>query len=809
MKRPFLGIGISFAIGIIVSYYFKVDMIISFALFFVTILLFVYSLYKDENSLYFIIPLFVILGMFLSSYKLNNSMLTKNIEKPIDIEAVVEKVLYQDKNNSKYIVNVNNINMDGNNEQIDEKTIVKIIGQKDLEIGDIINFTGKFRIPMENTNPKLYNYRENLISKNIYTAITIKPFAIDDIQLTEKNFKYRIRIAFRNTVEDVFDKYLDEDNSDLVKGIILGDSNYLDDEYLESYREIGLAHILAVSGLHIGIIAGAFIFFLSRIGVQKKWNVIITITMIWMYGYAIGFPSSILRANIMFSLLFISGMMAEPYDSINSLFLSFLIILLFQPLSILSVGFQLSYIATFSLLYFPPKLRSFFYPYKNKLIYTVSALLGIYIGILPIQIYYFNGFSLMSIISNILIAPIISFVLILSGALIFINFIFSPIAVFIGIVINTSLNIQSFLVDVLYSVKFLNLYFASPNIVEIILYYILVFTLFNTFEFSRFKRDLNIVIYIYLIVLVFWIFGLEITDQKLQVDFIDVGQGDSSLIRTRSGDYLVDTGGNLFDDFDVGKNITLPYLQKHGVNKLKGIFITHFHLDHCKGVPLLMESMDIENIFISYKDIESEVYSSILDSDIPVILLENGDKFKLDKNTLLTVLGPSDIERDRNNSANNLSLVFNLSYYDRDILFTGDAEAEAERLIEDRLERSVDILKVGHHGSITSSTDTFLAKAKPKIAIISAGRNNLYGHPHDDIISRFENLKCKVYRTDTMGMTRVVLDIDKIDVVPFINEIDSGDNLIEIAFVLIYYLIAYILIKSYIYIGLELNKFEI
>ena len=809
MKRPFLGIGISFAIGIIVSYYFKVDMIISFALFFVTILLFVYYLYKDKNSLYFIIPLFVILGMFLSSYKLNNSILTKNIEKPVDVEALVEKVLYQDENNSKYIVNVNNINMDGNNEQIDEKTIVKIIGQKDLEIGDIINFTGKFRIPMENTNPKLYNYRENLISKNIYTTITIKPFAIDDIELREKNLKYRIRIAFRNTVEDVFDKYLDEDNSDLVKGIILGDSNYLDDEYLESYREIGLAHILAVSGLHIGIIAGGFIFFLSRIGVKKKWNVIITITMIWIYGYAIGFPSSILRANIMFSLLFISGMIAEPYDSINSLFLSFLIILLFQPLSILSVGFQLSYIATFSLLYFPPKLRSFFYPYKNKLIYTISALLGIYIGILPIQIYYFNGFSLMSIISNILIAPIISFVLILSGALIFINFIFSPIAVFIGIVINTSLNIQNFLVDVLYSVKFLNLHFASPNIVEIILYYILIFTLFNTFEFSRFKRDLNIVIYIYLIATVLWTSGLRITDQKLQVDFIDVGQGDSSLIRTRSGDYLVDTGGNLFDDFDVGKSITLPYLQKHGVNKLKGIFITHFHLDHCKGVPLLMESIDIENIFISYNDIESEVYNSILDGDIPVILLENGDKFKLDKNTLLTVLGPSGIERDINNSANNLSLVFNLSYYDRDILFTGDAEAEAERLIEDRLERSVDILKVGHHGSITSSTDTFLAKARPKIAIISAGRNNLYGHPHDDVISRFENLKCKVYRTDTMGMTRVVLDRDKIDVVPFIDELDSGDNLIGIAFVLIYYLIAYILIKSYIYIGLELNKFEI
>lgn len=809
MKRPFLGIGISFAIGIIVSYYFKMDMIISFALFFVTLLLYVYSLYKYKNSLYFIMPLFVVLGMFLSSYNLSRSILIDNIERPLDIEAVVERVLYQDEINGKYILNVNNINLDGNKNHIDEKTILKIIGEYNLEIGDKINFRGSFRIPMENTNPKLYNYRENLISKNIYTNVTIKPMGIYNLYSDQKNSKYRLRIAFRNTVESTFDKHLNEDNSDLIKGIILGDSTYLDEEYLAAYREIGLAHILAVSGLHIGIIAGAMVFFLSRLGLNRKWNIIITITMIWVYGYAIGFPASILRANIMFSLLFIAGIMAEPYDSINSLFLSFWLLLLFQPLSILSVGFQLSYIATFSLLYFSPKVRNLFYPYKNKIVYTVSALIGIYIGILPIQIYYFNGFSLISIISNIIIAPIISFVLILGVALLFTNFIFSPIAALIGIVINISLNIQSFLVGILYNIRFLSFHFASPNILEIILYYIIIFILFKTFEFSSFKRDLNIVIYIYLIALVFWTFGIQISDQKLQVDFIDVGQGDSSLIKTRSGNYLVDTGGNLFDDFDVAKSITLPYLQKHGVNKLKGVFITHFHLDHCKGIPLLMENIDIENIFISYNDFESEIYNYILDGDIPVILLENGDKFKLDKNTLLTVLGPSSTERDRENNANNLSLVFNLSYYDRYILFTGDAEAEAERLIEDRLERNVDILKVGHHGSITSSTDEFLNKVKPDIAIISAGRNNLYGHPHDDIIERFENLKCDIYRTDTMGMTRVILDRDKLYILPFINEINREKYLIEIAFVLIYYLISYIFIKSYMHIGLELNKFEI
>lgn len=809
MKRPFLGIGISFAIGIIISYYFKVDMIISFALFFVLILLYIFFLYKDENSLNFILPLFLMLGILTSSYNLNGSVLIENIEILLDIEAVVDRVLYQDEDSSKYILIIDNIFMDGNKRYINEKTSFKVIGKSDLEIGDKIRFRGKFKIPGENTNPKLYNYKKNLLAKNIYTSISVKPSVVEKYFSSEKKLKYKMRMAFRNNVEKTFDSYLNKDNSDLIKGILLGDSAYLDEEYLEAYREIGLAHILAVSGLHIGIIAGAAMLFLSRIGVKRKWNVIISVSMIWIYGYLIGFPASVLRADIMFTLLFIAGLIAEPYDSINALFLSFFLFLLFQPLSILSVGFQLSYAATFSLLYFSPKVLDLFYPYNNKLVYTLSALLAIYIGILPIQIYYFNSFSLMAVISNIVIAPIISFVLILAVALLLINFIFSPLAALIGIVINMNLNIQRFLVDILYNIEFLSFHFASPHSIEIILYYILVFTIFKAFNFRNFKRDLSMVVYIYLITLVILTTAIQITDQKLEINFIDIGQGDSSLIRTKNGDYLVDTGGNLFDDFDIGKNITLPYLQKHGVSKLKGVFITHFHLDHCKAMPLLIEEIDIENIFISYSDMESEIYKNIVDSNIPVNLLGYGDKFKLDRNTYLSVLGPASSERDKGLSANNLSLVFNLSYYDRNILFVGDAEKEAERLIMNRIKKNVDVLKVGHHGSDTSTTDEFLNKVDPEIAIISVGRNNFYGHPSDQVIDRLGNINCAVYRTDTMGLTKLILDRDKLDIKTFIDGRDRKvDYLLEIAFLLGYYLIAYILIKNYSHRELELNKIE-
>ncbi len=809
MKRPFLGVGISFVVGIIISYYIKIDMIISFAIFIVSVLAYIFYCYKGKNNSSLFLFLFILLGVTITSYRLNNSLLIENVETTLEVEAVIDKVIYSDENEGKYILKVNNIELNKNKKYINEKTILKVYGENDLELGDKLKFRGVFCIPMENTNPKLYNYRKNLISKDIYTNISIKSNAIYNLDKAHKKFKYKIRASFRDNVESIFDRYLDKDNSDLIKGIVLGDATYLDEEYLKAYRDIGLGHILAVSGLHIGIIAGAMVFFLSRIGINRKWNVFLTISMIWIYGYLIGFPASILRANIMFSMLFIAGVIAEPYDSINALFLSFWILLVFNPLSIFSVGFQLSYAATFSILYFSPRLKNLFYPYENKFIYTISGLLGLYIGILPIQLYYFNSFPLMSIISNMIVSPIIFFVLILAEILLLMDFIFSPLGFIIGYVMNISLNIQDFLVNSIYKSNFLNFKFYSPNIFEIILYYILLFIVFKAFDLSRFKKNISITIYSYLILVVICTFATQITDQALEIDFIDVGQGDSALIKTRSGNYLVDTGGNTFGDFDIGKNITLPYLEKHGISKLKGIFITHFHLDHCKCVPLLMENIDIENIFISYRDTESEVYNYIMSDDIPVILLQAGDSFKLDKNIFLNVISPNSIDRDMGYDANNLSLVFNLTYFDKNILFTGDLEKEMENFIRDKINK-VDILKVAHHGSDTSSTNEFLTKANPDVAIISVGKNNLYGHPSGEVIERFSNLNTDVYRTDIVGMTRVRLNREELDVIPFICDRDtSNDYLLELAFSLIYYLLAYIFIKTYIVLEEELIGFEI
>lgn len=815
MKRPFLGIGISSALGIIISYYLKVDMFFSFALFLLAFLIYGILVYRDIKNSYFIFILSLTIGLTLASYRLNASILIKNIEKPLNISALVDQVSSQDEGQSRYILKVSSINEDSRNKIVNEKTMLKIIGDTSLNPGDRVQFRGTFRIPMKNTNPKLYNYRENLISKDIYTTINIKSSDILNIDKNNRDFKYKIRGAFKCGVESTFDKYLDDENSDLIKGIILGDYSYLDEDYLKAYREIGLAHILAVSGLHIGIIAGAIVFFLSLIGVNRRWNVAITIITIWVYAYLIGFPSSILRANIMFSMIFIAGLIAEPYDSINSLFLSFWILILFKPLSIFSVGFQLSYVASFSILYFTPKISKSLYFFENgnrfrrKLISTFSALIGLYIGILPIQIYYFNEFSTLSILSNIIIAPIISFVLIGSFALLVVEFIFSPLNFLIGFVINMGLNIENALVDIIHQFSFLNFKFASPNIGQVFLYYVLIFIVIKTIDFSSLKWRVNKTIYSYLIFLVLLNLGYELNDNSLEIDFIDVGQGDAALVRTRSGDYLIDTGGEVFGDFDICKNITLPYLEKHGVKKLRGLFVSHFHLDHCKGIPILEENLDIEKIFFSYENPESDIYSYIINSDTPAILLETGDEFYIDKNTRIRVISPNSMDRDMPYSENNLSLVFEMSYYNRKILFTGDAEMEIEAKIGEEVSK-VDILKVGHHGSTTSSTEGFLEKTRPDIALISVGRNNSYGHPGTDVIDRLNSFGIDVYRTDLDGMTRITMDGEKLDIRPFLREDNlEKDRSILVALLLVYYLSSYILTRIYLILNGELNYIEI
>lgn len=746
------------------------------------------------------ILIFLVLSILLTIYTINNSFLSTVMDKELVIGGTVDEVLKEDKDLGKYILKVNFIEDSIHHTEIHEKTVLKIIGTKNIKIGDRIIFRGKFKIPQRNTNPGLFNYRLNLLSNKIYTTVTIKDYAIIGISSEGKSIKYRIKNSFRENIESLFDDNLNRDNSDLMKSIILGDYSYLAEESVLKYRDLGLAHILAVSGLHIGIIAGFLIYLLSHLGVKRKINIFITLGTIWLYGYLIGFPPSLLRANIMLSILLYAQISKEPYDSIDSLFFAAVVLLIINPMWLFNLGFQLSFLATFSIIFFTPKIIEFFYPYKNKLTYSLSGLLAVQIGLLPIQAFYFNKIPILSILSNLIIAPILSFSLILGGGMVGLSYSIPILNHLIGKILNFILSIQYYIVNLFYNLPLGTIKVHSPNIVEIIIYYIIIFMLLGVLRFEKLDIKIKKLIMYYLMILVLFNSIVLAMDKSIEIHFIDVGQGDSALLRTRRGDYLIDTGGNIMDSFDIGKNITLPYLQKLGIKRLRGVFITHFDDDHCKSLPLLMENLVIDNVLISYEDNNNEFYKKV--KDLPIIVLKEKDLIRLDNNTVLEVLSPNKEMLNRGLSPNNLSLVFMLSYFDRNIFFTGDMEKEVEGKIKDKIENSVDIIKVPHHGSNSSSTEELIYKIKPKIAVISVGRNNFYGHPNKEVLSRYEEIAAEIYRTDNSGMIKLILNKEQLEIQPFIKDKLRlleiiAEKLLLIAFYLIYYLVSYIFIKIY------------
>lgn len=761
MIRPFSILSISLIFGILISYYFTINInMVLFLLIFV-ILALVYNIIKGSLNQRLLLILLLIFGIFIGVNG-KNSILQNFIGKRMDFSAVVEEVVNREESFNKYILAVDRID---DKSIPSEKLVANISGHTILEIGDRVDFNGQLELPKRNTNPKLFNYRLNLMTEKIYTTMTIKEHNIDAVYREDIANKYIIKSAFSNLIVDTFNRYLSEDNASLMTSIFLGQASYLKDEDIDRYRDMGLAHILAVSGLHIGIISGFISFILSNLAVRKKFNVIITLSIIWIYGFLIGFPPSILRASIMFSILYLSQVIHEPYDSINSLSLALFVLLLINPYYLFNVGFQLSFAATFSIIIFVAKIRHCFYPYKNKLTSSLSTILGVQLGLLPFQAYYFNQIGLISILANLVIIPIISFALML-GFLMIVLSAFPSINTIIGFFLEGILNFEAALLDILQGFSINNMKIFSPEIITILIFYLILFIIFGLIDIKVFSKLINKGIFYSLIFAIIFNIYLIIDYDKLEFHFIDVGQGDAILIRSKRADYLMDTGGSLFGDYNIAEGITLSYLEKLGIRKLDGLFITHFDADHSQGVPVLLDELDVGYIFASYLP-DDAMLDAINSNDTKLVLLMEEDRLKLDKDVYMDIIWPS---KDSHFTGNNASLVTIIRTSGANLLLTGDIEEEAEYLIKDNIDYPIDILKVPHHGSNTSSTDGFIDSVRPKEAIISVGRNNLYNHPSGDVVDRYEDLGIDIYRTDEMGLVKIMIDKDGYEIIPFLEE---------------------------------------
>ncbi len=709
-----------------------------------------------------------------------------------NIIGIVESNLKQTDYYNIYIVRIQSI--DNNDIYNNTHVYINIDKKSSLEIkyGDKISFDGKYIKPEIQRNTGGFNYSQYLKTLKIYGTIKVSGIA-----LIEENKGNSIASKI-----NYFSEYLKQKNneifskqtSNMLNGLILGDTSGIEEEIKEDFKSANISHILAISGMHISYLIILFESILYKLFGKRKSRYIIIILLI-IYMAITGFSASIVRAGSMGILLIISKLIYSKNDFFNSLSLSLLLILIYNPFLILNQGLQFSYIATIGIVILYPIIINIFnicinkYIEKHKhinvnknnyIITKVKEILGVtisaQIGILPVMIYNFNIFNTYFIISNFLVGIIIGSIIILSFIFLVISIIWTDIVIYFSYIIEISINLLVRISNI-GNLPFSQIYIKTPSMLEILIYFCILVILKilhdvylgskSNYSKNRIKNYISYLKYMYsinrkkvhisIILILIILILLNFIPKKLQINFIDVGQGDSTFIITpQNKTILIDGGGS--STFNVGENTLIPYILDKGYTKIDYIFVTHFDTDHVGGIIEVADKLKVENIFISEQIEISENYKELEEivnrENINMEILRKGDKVNIEKDIYFNILWPEEKQIEEN-VLNNNSLVMKMYYKEFSMLFTGDIEKIAEEeLIGSVLNKKIfesTVLKVAHHGSKTSTIESFLEAVKPKIALIGVGKNNLFGHPNSDVIARLEEKEVQIFRTDLNG----------------------------------------------------------
>ncbi len=641
-----------------------------------------------------------------------------------------------------------------------ENVNVYIYTNKNVKYGDLIYFSGKYEIPEIARNEYGFNYRNYL--KTLKVIGTVKDAKVEIIQEEKINVVFN---KLKNYLKENVRKVLkNEEYSNLVIAMVLGDTEGLSEDLEKDFNDSNLTHILAVSGTQVSSIILSITIIFTILKIHKRLINIISIMVLLIFMFITEFSPSVQRACIVGILNLIASVIFRRADIWNNLAISLFVILINNPYCIYSLSLILSYLGFLGIIAYSNfkikvKNKFFYYIIYNSLVITIIQLF-----IFPVILYNFGIISFTFLFSNIIVVPIAS-VITVFGFIIMI----CPIKIFqiINILIFITIKLTKFFASLTLS----KIYVIIPNLIFILIYYLILFYLWYLREkgymhrvkhFFR-KQKIKIVLVMIFLILI----NIFNRTNEFNLNFIDVGQGDSTLIITESNKkILIDGGGSEFNSsFDVGEKTLLPYLLKHHISKLDYIIISHFDSDHIGGLFTILEKLKVGEIIIGKQFEKSDNYQKFIkitkENNIKIKVVKAGDKIYFDKNTYINVIWPDINNIVNENIVNNNSLVFKMVYKDFSILFTGDIEEIAERrilnLYSDKLK--ADILKVAHHGSKTSSIEEFIKAVSPRIALIGVEKYNNFGHPNEEVIQRLKNYNIKIYRTDFNG--EIDLKIDK------------------------------------------------
>ena len=574
-------------------------------------------------------------------------------------------------------------------------------------LGDIVYVNGKLVLPRNNTIPNTFNYKKYLNSKRIKYILNIKSIKI---KTRNKNILLNIKNLMYKRINNIkYNQYL--------YAFILGDISYLDEEVYDNYKTNGITHLFALSGLHVSMFSSILIFILNKFKTGEKTSFIIVSLFLLFYSFIASFSPSILRATVFFILSSINKIYYLFIKPKHLLFITFILLIIINPLYIFNTGFILSFTISFFILLNNENKD------KSSLLYI--SLISFFSS-LPIIINMNYEINLIGFLNNLIFIPLVTyFIFPLSIITMFLPFL-SPI-------LNIACNIMEFVSNISSKIVNINICFSKINTIFIIIYYLLLILIIK-----KYKR-----VKVIFLILIFILYFKSYFNLNNYVYYIDVNQGDSSLIRIKNKTILIDTGGQI--NSKLMTNSIIPFMKSIGVKRINYYILSHGDYDHIGWSIDLINNFKVDEVIFNcgeYNKLENELISILNEKNIEYYSCIN--ELNVNNNQLLF------LNTKEYNDENNNSNVVYLELDNYKFLFMGDAGVEKEKDILNRYNISnIDVLKVGHHGSKTSSSKDFINEINPKYSIISVGKNNRYGHPNNEVLN---NLKeSKIYRTDEDG----------------------------------------------------------
>lgn len=584
-----------------------------------------------------------------------------------------------------------------------------------LSYGDKIKVKGTLITPSKNTNQNTFNYQKYLYYKKIYYLV--EATSINKIA-NNHNYLYTIK----NILYQKIDKLK---SSNYIKTLLFCD-NTLSKEIKESYRINGISHLFSVSGMHINFFVSIIYLYLNKITYNKRIKYLIT--NIFIIIYLILFPSSsLLRSAVMSILYSINYLLKLKIKKIDILLLTLGVSLLINPFIIYDLGYIYSYTITFFLVLSSSTLKN-----KNKINKIIYISLLSFLVSIPITIYNSYEINIISILLNIILIPIISIIIL---PLTILTYIFPILDSILYLFTNTLETISLFISKI----KITKIIFPKPSLLIVVLYYIIFLLSYQNKKYFYLNIILLIIIYI-----------SPYLNSNFEVVMFEVGEADCHLIKYpyNKNTILIDTGKN---EYKI-KNEVIPYLKSIGIKKIDYLIITHGDEDHIGGSITLINNFQVKNVILNkgtFTDLEKELIKNLNKKKIPYQI--NINKINLSNHTIYL------LNNTKYNNENDNSIITYFTYQKYKFLYMGDASITTEdNLLENYNLNNISILKVGHHGSNTSSSKDFISQINPSISLISVGENNIYHHPNKEVINNLS--KSRIYRTDINNMVKLTIN---------------------------------------------------